>query len=100
MIRNDEITVDEIEAMKPELIVLSPDPGKTGGAGVCEEVVRKLVEEKYRCLGVCLGHQAICEAFGAKIVTYAKELMHGKTSKPFRTRKAALFRGMGEATYR
>lgn len=78
VIRNDEMTVEQIEALNPTHIVLSPGPGKPENAGVCVELVKKL-KNKYKILGVCLGHQAICEAFGAK-VTYAKTLMHGKTS--------------------
>ena len=72
------MTVEQIEALNPTHIVLSPGPGKPENAGVCVELVKKL-KNKYKILGVCLGHQAICEAFGAK-VTYAKTLMHGKTS--------------------
>lgn len=78
VIRNDELTVSEIEALSPQLIVLSPGPGKPADAGVCAEVVKQLAG-KIPIFGVCLGHQVICEAFGAT-VTYAKELMHGKTS--------------------
>ena len=74
--RNDEITVEEVDALKPRAIVLSPGPGKPKDAGICIELVRKL-EGKYPILGVCLGHQTICEAYGAT-VTYASELMHGK----------------------
>ena len=93
VIRNDERTVEEIEAMGPELIVLSPGPGTPSRAGVCEEVVRKL-SGRIPLFGVCLGHQAICEAFGAKI-GYAKQLMHGKTSEAFLEKESRLFRGMG-----
>ncbi len=93
VIRNDERTVEKIEAMGPELIVLSPGPGKPSRAGVCEEVVRKL-SGRIPLFGVCLGHQAICEAFGAKI-GYAKQLMHGKTSEAFLEKESRLFRGMG-----
>ncbi len=78
VIRNDELTVDEIDALRPELIVLSPGPGRPEDAGVCEDVVREL-GGRYPILGICLGHQAICQAFGAK-VTYAKRMMHGKQS--------------------
>ena len=78
VIRNDEYTVDEIMKMKPEAIVLSPGPGRPEDAGVCVEVIRTC-GRKIPILGVCLGHQAICQAFGGT-VTYAKELMHGKQS--------------------
>lgn len=78
VIRNDEMTVDEISAMKPDRIILSPGPGHPEDAGILIEAVRTLGKE-LPMLGVCLGHQAICAAYGAK-VTYAKKLMHGKQS--------------------
>ena len=78
VIRNDEMTVEEIEDLAPSHIILSPGPGKPSDAGICEDVVRKLAG-KIPILGVCLGHQAICEVYGAN-VTYAKRLMHGKQS--------------------
>ncbi len=78
VIRNDEYSPEEIQAQKPERIVLSPGPGKPSDAGVCIDVVKKL-GSKIPILGVCLGHQAIFEAFGGT-VSYAKELMHGKQS--------------------
>ena len=79
VVRNDEITVEEIEKLNPSHIILSPGPGYPKNAGVCEEVIEKL-KGKYPILGVCLGHQAICEVFGAEIV-HAKKLMHGKQSQ-------------------
>ena len=79
VIRNDEMSVDEIEALNPSHIILSPGPGKPEDAGICEDVVRSL-GGKIPILGVCLGHQAICEVYGA-VVTYAKRLMHGKQSE-------------------
>lgn len=78
VIRNDELTIDEIRSLKPEKIILSPGPGRPEDAGVIVEVARELGKE-IPILGVCLGHQAICVAFGAN-VTYAKQLMHGKQS--------------------
>ena len=78
VIRNDAMTVEEIEALKPDAIVISPGPGRPSDAGVCIDVIRAL-GPKIPMLGVCLGHQAMCEAYGATI-TYAKELMHGKQS--------------------
>ena len=92
VIRNDEMTVEEIEALHPELIVLSPGPGKPSDAGVCVQVVKEL-GEKIPIFGVCLGHQAICEAYGAT-VSYAKQLMHGKTSMAKLDTSATLFQGM------
>ena len=78
VIRNDLLSVPEIEALSPEAILLSPGPGRPADAGICEEAVQKL-SGKIPILGVCLGHQAICEAFGGT-VGYAKTLMHGKSS--------------------
>lgn len=78
VIRNDEMTLDEIKALGAEYIVLSPGPKRPKDAGVCIEVAKELGENE-RILGVCLGHQSICEAYGG-VVTYAKELMHGKQS--------------------
>ncbi len=79
VIRNDEMTVDDIREIRPRRVVLSPGPGRPEDAGVTVEVVKHLGRE-IPTLGVCLGHQAICAAFGATI-TYAKRLMHGKQSK-------------------
>jgi anthranilate synthase component 2 len=79
VIRNDELTVEEIDALQPEMIVISPGPGRPEDAGVCVDVIRQL-RGKYPILGVCLGHQAICLAYGA-VVTYAKKMMHGKQSR-------------------
>lgn len=78
VIRNDEMTVAEIKKLAPEYIILSPGPKRPQDAGVCIEVAKQLGETS-KILGVCLGHQSICEAYGAEI-TYAKELMHGKQS--------------------
>lgn len=78
VIRNDEMTVEEIKSLKPDHIILSPGPGRPEDAGVIMEVAKTLGTQ-IPVLGVCLGHQAICAAFGAT-VTYAKELMHGKQS--------------------
>jgi anthranilate synthase component 2 len=78
VIRNDDKTVAEIEAMAPDAIILSPGPGRPKDAGVIEDVVREL-GGKIPILGICLGHQAIGEAIGAT-VTYAAKLMHGKAS--------------------
>ena len=78
VIRNDEMTVEEIKALNPSHIILSPGPGRPEDAGIIVEVIKTLGSD-IPILGVCLGHQAICLAFGAT-VTYAKELMHGKQS--------------------
>jgi anthranilate synthase/aminodeoxychorismate synthase-like glutamine amidotransferase len=76
--RNDETTVSEIEKLAPAALVISPGPGTPQQAGVSIDVIRK-VGPKTPILGVCLGHQAIGEAYGGKVVR-ARELMHGKTS--------------------
>ena len=95
VIRNDELTIEEIEALSPEAIVLSPGPGRPEDAGVCPDVIKKL-GSTCRILGICLGHQAICQAYGADI-TYAKELMHGKQSEVFKTGESRLFDGMKDS---
>ena len=77
--RNDKITIDEIAELNPECIILSPGPGKPENAGICIDIVKEF-HDKIPILGVCLGHQAICSAFGGRI-SHAKRLMHGKSSK-------------------
>jgi anthranilate synthase/aminodeoxychorismate synthase-like glutamine amidotransferase len=77
--RNDKITLDEIDKLNPEKIVISPGPCTPNEAGISIEVVKKYYKIK-PILGVCLGHQTIGQAFGGKIVS-AKSIMHGKTSK-------------------
>lgn len=79
VIRNDELAVPEIEALHPDGIILSPGPGRPETAGRCLEIIGELGPE-IPILGVCLGHQAICAAYGARI-TYAGKLMHGKASE-------------------
>lgn len=76
--RNDEITIDKIRAKKPEKIVISPGPGVPKDAGISEDVIRTFGKD-IPMLGVCLGHQAIGEVFGGKVIL-AKNIMHGKTS--------------------
>lgn len=92
VIRNDQVTVEELEKMNPSHIILSPGPGKPSDAGICEQVVKKLGRQ-IPILGVCLGHQAICEVFGAT-VTYAPQMMHGKTSMVQLKTDTPLFAGM------
>lgn len=94
VIRNDEMTVDEIKSLNPEYIILSPGPKRPKDAGVCIDVARELGEDN-KILGVCLGHQSICEAYGAT-VTYAKELMHGKQSVCDVDNEDVLFSGLPE----
>lgn len=76
--RNDKITLKEIKDLNPDAIILSPGPGKPEDAGICIDVVKEFYE-KIPILGVCLGHQSICAAFGGEI-SYAKRLVHGKSS--------------------
>lgn len=94
VIRNDEMTIEEIEALAPDRIILSPGPGRPENAGIIVEAVKTL-GKKIPLLGVCLGHQAICSAFGAT-VTYAKELMHGKQSNVKFDADCPLFKGCPE----
>lgn len=93
VIRNDEMTVEQIKDLRPGHIVLSPGPGRPENAGVIVELVRKVND--IPILGVCLGHQAVCEAFGAE-VTYAKRLMHGKQSDVRFDKDCPLFAGCPE----
>lgn len=92
VIRNDEYTAKEIEEMNSEYIIISPGPKAPAQAGVCIEVIKKL-GGRIPILGICLGHQAICEAFGARI-SHAKELMHGKQSLINVDNNSDLFKGM------
>lgn len=94
VIRNDEMTIAEIRELKPDRIILSPGPGRPENAGIIVEAAKTLGKE-IPLLGVCLGHQAICAAFGAT-VTYAKELMHGKQSDVKFNMDCPLFKGCPE----
>ena len=94
VVRNDELTIPEIETLAPSAIFLSPGPGKPCDAGICEDVVRAFAG-KIPIFGVCLGHQAICEVYGAT-VTYAKELMHGKQSVCSLDVSSPIFKGLPE----
>ena len=92
VIRNDELTVEQIRGLGATHIILSPGPGYPKAAGVCEELIDQLKGE-IPILGVCLGHQAICEVFGAQI-TLAKRLMHGKQSNIHIANGARVFHGL------
>lgn len=94
VVRNDELSVSEIEKLSPEYIILSPGPGRPENAGICEELLKEY-KGNAKILGVCLGHQAIIEAFGGEI-TYAKELMHGKQSVVTLDKTDPIFEGISE----
>jgi len=91
VIRNDVKTLDEIAAMDPDKILISPGPGRPENAGITEQIIRELGRE-VPVLGVCLGHQAIGQVFGAKVV-HAPSLMHGKTSRVLHDGKT-VFKGI------
>ena len=92
VIRNDEMTVEEIRDLRPDHIILSPGPGRPEDAGIIVEAAGTVCRE-IPTLGVCLGHQAICMAYGA-VVTYAKQLMHGKQSDVEIDTGCPIFTGM------
>ncbi|WP_331774320.1 aminodeoxychorismate/anthranilate synthase component II [Sulfurospirillum sp. 1612] len=94
VIRNDELSVDEIDALHPEKIILSPGPATPDDAGVTLAVI-DYFKDKLPILGICLGHQAIAQAFGGKVVR-AEQMMHGKTSKIHKTQETCLFKGLPE----
>ena len=79
VIRNEELTVEEIQQLNPEKIILSPGPATPNEAGVCLEVIEKL-SDTIPILGICLGHQSIAQVFGGEVIK-APKMMHGKTSK-------------------
>jgi len=89
--RNDAITLGKIARLKPSHIVISPGPGRPEDAGIIVDLIRNFAG-KIPILGVCLGHQAICQAFGGEIVR-AKRLMHGKTSEIIHDSKG-IFKGI------
>ena len=91
--RNDAITVDEVAALKPSHIVLSPGPCTPNEAGICLELIERLGKPgRFPILGVCLGHQAIGQAFGGTVAR-ARSVMHGKTS-PIHHRQRSVFQGL------
>ncbi|MBP5274427.1 MAG: aminodeoxychorismate/anthranilate synthase component II [Abditibacteriota bacterium] len=97
VVRNDEVTVEDVRRLAPDRLILSPGPGRPENAGIIVEAVRELAGE-VPILGVCLGHQAICAAFGGRI-TYAKALMHGKQSKVALDKRCPLFARCPETAY-
>ena len=94
VIRNNEMTTQEIEKLAPSHIFISPGPGKPKDAGICEEVI-DYFKGKVPIFGVCLGHQAICETFGG-VVTYAGRLMHGKQSMAAVDVTCEIFKGLAQ----
>jgi len=92
VVRNDALSVDEIKKMSPEHIFISPGPGKPSDAGICIDLIKQL-HKSVPIFGICLGHQAIFEAFGGT-VSYASELMHGKSSQVTIDREAAMFKSL------
>lgn len=96
VIRNDEMTINEIEALSPDHIIISPGPGRPEDAGIIIEAAGTICK-KIPTLGVCLGHQAICAAYGAR-VTYAGRLMHGKQSEAFLDVNSKIFENCPDKT--
>ena len=96
VVRNDALTVSKIERLNPSHIILSPGPGYPKDAGITMEAIRHF-NGKIPMLGVCLGHQAVCAAFGAKI-TYAKKQMHGKQSQIKVDTESLLFSGCSQSS--
>lgn len=94
VIRNNVMTVEEMKALAPERIIISPGPGRPEDAGICIETVKSF-KGLIPIFGVCLGHQAICKAFGAE-VGYAKKLMHGKMSRVKADNSSLLFKSLPE----
>lgn len=92
VIRNDEMSVEEIDALHPEKIIISPGPATPDDAGVTLEVI-KYFKDKVPILGICLGHQSIAQAFGGDVVR-AKNMMHGKTSKMQRVGECEIFKDL------
>ncbi len=94
VVRNDEVSLEEIREMKPFRIIISPGPGRPENAGIIIDVIREF-GDKIPILGVCLGHQAICMAYGGSI-TYADKLMHGKQSVVDADLRSPMFRDCPE----
>lgn len=97
VIRNNAMSVDKIDASRPDAIIISPGPGRPKDAGVSIETVQKL-GSRYPILGVCLGHQSICEAYGAT-VSYAQKLMHGKQCKTCLNTGCTLFKDLPDIVH-
>jgi anthranilate synthase component 2 len=96
VIKNDELTVEEIKKLNPSHIVISPGPGRPKDAGIIEELIKKIND--IPILGVCLGHQAICEVFGFEI-TNAKKIYHGKKGKIILNNEIDIFKGINKEIF-
>jgi anthranilate synthase component 2 len=94
VLRNDAVSAEEAVALKPKAIFLSPGPGRPEDSGICTDLIRAAAG-KIPLLGVCLGHQAICTAFGGT-VSYAGKIMHGKKSEVRLDKSCRIFRGLPE----
>jgi len=92
VIRNDELSISEIEALNPKKIIISPGPATPNKAGISLEVI-EYFQDKLPILGICLGHQAIAQVFGGKVVQ-AKNMMHGKTSTIHKSKNTCIFDGL------
>ena len=92
VIRNDELTITEIEALNPEKIIISPGPATPNEAGICLELIEYFADKK-PIFGICLGHQSIAQVFGGEVIR-AENMMHGKTSKIKVVKDSALFKGI------
>jgi anthranilate synthase component II len=90
--KNDAITLEEIASLAPTHLILSPGPGRPKEAGICEAMLDRF-KGQIPILGVCLGHQAICEVFGGEI-TYARQLLHGKSSSIHIANGNPIFKGL------
>jgi anthranilate synthase component 2 len=95
VVRNDAVTVEGIREMSPDAIIISPGPGRPEDAGICIDAIRALGPE-VPILGVCLGHQAICAAYGGTI-THARKLMHGKQSVVRKAAEDSVLSGLPES---
>ena len=94
VIRNDELTVDEIKELHPEKIIISPGPATPNEAGVTLEVIKAFADTT-PIFGICLGHQSIAQAFGGEVIR-AKNMMHGKTSQVEIDKETVIFKGLPE----
>lgn len=92
VIRNDELSVKQIEELNPEKIIISPGPATPNEAGVCLEAIEYFADKK-PILGICLGHQSIAQVFGGEVIR-AKNMMHGKTSKMKQVKDTKIFEGL------